>query len=56
MINGKEFYIMTAPFDALTTVKAAYIVYKDTLHCFFFIVENSRLNVADQVFTSIQLK
>jgi hypothetical protein len=56
IIKGREFYIQEEPFTASSTMKVAYIIYKNIMHSFWFILENPSLNVADQVFSSIQLK
>lgn len=54
--NGREFYVVSETFNRSSTMKTAYIVYRDILHCFFFILENANLSVADQVFATIQFR
>jgi hypothetical protein len=54
--NGREFYVMSETFNRSSTMKTAYIVYRDVLHGFFFILENTSLSIADQVFATIQFR
>jgi len=54
--NGREFYVMSETFNRSSTMKVAYIVYRDVFHGFFFILENENLNIADQVFATIQFE
>jgi hypothetical protein len=54
--NGRDFFVTTETFNRSSTLKIAYIVYRDILHGFFFILENGNINIADQAFASIQFR
>ena len=54
--NGREFYVISEAFNRASTMKVAYIIFRDVLHGFFFVLENTDLSIAEQVFASIQFR
>jgi len=56
VINGKEYYIMTETFNSSSKAKVAYIIYKNVLHTFFFILNNSNISISDEVLKTISYK
>jgi hypothetical protein len=54
--NRNEFYVMTEKFNSLSTIKSAYIVYKDAFYIFFFLLKNNSLYLADQSLETITFK